>query len=66
MTDTLERQIVELYSTGMSTRTIASQTGLSKTAILRVMHQAGVTLRQRGHQPASAELSKRLHALGNE
>jgi transposase-like protein len=43
-------RVVELYSTANSTRTIAVETGLSKTTILGIVKAAGLELRPRGHQ----------------
>jgi DNA-binding NarL/FixJ family response regulator len=41
-------RIVELYASGLSTRTVAQQLGVAKTTVLSSLHAAGVDLRPRG------------------
>lgn len=41
-------RIVEFYESGLSTRAVAKQLEVSKTAVLRVLTEAGVPLRPRG------------------
>ncbi|MGV3713780.1 helix-turn-helix domain-containing protein [Pseudolysinimonas sp.] len=40
--------MVELYESGLSTRAVADQVGVSKTGVLSTLHAANVTLRPRG------------------
>lgn len=41
-------EIIELYASGLSTRSVAAQTRLAKTTVLNVLKRAGVPLRPRG------------------
>jgi len=44
-------RIVELYTSGMSSRTIAEQLDLGRTTVLDVLKRAEVAVRPRGRQP---------------
>lgn len=43
-----QREVVEKYEIGMSTREIARDLALAKTTVLRVLQQAGIKMRPRG------------------
>lgn len=48
ITAELSDRVVALYSSGMSTREVAAEAGLSKTAVLRILTSAEVVRRPRG------------------
>ncbi|WP_422879874.1 helix-turn-helix domain-containing protein [Nocardioides zhouii] len=49
------KRVIEVYATGMSTRAVGAQLGMSKTVVLRILHQADVQVRPRGHEPSNSD-----------
>jgi DNA invertase Pin-like site-specific DNA recombinase len=47
MTDSLEQRVVKLYGRGRSTRSVATELGIAKTTVLRVLKSRGVRPRRR-------------------
>jgi len=43
------QQVVALYQSGLSTRMVADQTGVSKTTVLNILKEAAIELRTRGN-----------------
>lgn len=48
LTEELRASIVAMYGEGKFAREIAADLGISKTRILKVLHQTGVVMRPRG------------------
>lgn len=48
VTERLEQRIVELYGLGWSSRMVASELGVAKATVLRVLKSRGVAVRSRG------------------
>lgn len=55
LTAALRAQIVELYRTGKLAREIGDQLGMSKTRVLKVLHDAEVVMRPGGPGRRAAE-----------
>lgn len=50
ITKGMEKEIVDRYQRGESSQTVADGCGVSRTAVLRVLHSTGTTVRPTGRR----------------
>ncbi len=51
ITKRIKDEVVELYTGGKSSRSVAEQVGIGRTTVLQVLKARGVDLRPRGAPP---------------
>lgn len=60
----ISQQIFELYSSGQTAQQVSVKLGVSKTAVVNLLHKIGVPLRKAARNKVNRELAKELHTGG--
>lgn len=64
ISDDMTDEIARRYEAGESMPALARSFGLGKGTVVKVLHEAGVSIRRRGLTPAQVIEAKRLYAPG--